>query len=146
MVYRLPANLVKQAVLDVGTRMMPDLKYWAPVNLEFLGNAWEKMCAHDSCRAYGLDMGGATVGLLLGMMMPDLNSGCLQGIEFFWGVEKKFRSRAVGLFRRFEKDCKEAGCLVVVAGAIQSMNPEKMFKLYDRLGYHLHTEEYLKRL
>jgi hypothetical protein len=146
MVYRLAANEVKQAVLDVGTRMQPDLRYWAPIDLNFLGQSWETLCAYPSYRAYGLQMENATVGLLLGMMVPDMNSGLLQGLEYFWGVEKKFRSRALGLLRMFEKDCKDAGCKIIMLGSIRSMEPENRKWLYGRLGYEPHAEVFSKRL
>ncbi len=146
MVYRLPANEVKQAVLDVGTRMRTDLDYWAPINLPFLGSSWEKLCASDACRAYGLNMDGATVGLLLGMMVPDMNSGLLQGLEYFWGVERKFRSRAIGLLRKFEEDCRTAGCSIIMLGSIRSMQPDDRRRLYSHLGYGLHAEVFSKRL
>lgn len=146
MVRRLAANEVKQVVLDAGKLIAPEMDYWAPVNLEYLGTAWESMCVSDMCRAYGLFRDGGPVGLLLGFISPDFNSGRLQGLEFFWGVQKKYRSKALGLLRLFESECKQAGCEVVIAGSIQSMEPGKMRRLYSYLGYKLHAEEFLKRL
>jgi len=146
MVSRLSASEVKQAVLDVGARMAPDLRYWAPINLEFLGQSWENLCSGPWCYAYGLRMSGATVGLLLGMVVPDMNSGLLQGLEYFWGVERKYRSRAVGLLRAFEKDCVAAGCHIIMLGSIRSMQPEDRTRLYGHLGYQPHAEVFSKRL
>ena len=146
MVYRLSAAEVKQAVIDVGTRMAPDLAYWAPIDLQFLGSSWEKLCVSDACRAYGLRRDNATVGLLLGMIIPDMNSGLLQGLEYFWGVERKYRSKAVSLLRTFERDCVAAGCSIIMIGSIKSMQPLDRQRLYGFLGYKPHAEVFSKRL
>lgn len=146
MVRRLAANEVKQVVIDVGTRMMPDLRYWAPINLQFLGNSWETLCANSQFLAYGLFRDGAAVGLLLGMTVPDMNSGVLQGLEYFWGVQKKYRAKALGLLRAFEADCKNVGCEIIMLGSIRSMEPEDRRKLYGHLGYVPHAEVFSKKL
>jgi hypothetical protein len=146
MVRRIPSLDVKQFILVVGTKLRPEMEYWAPINLGFLGESWQRADLGGMAQTYGLFIAEEPVGMLLGMMFPDLNSGYLQGMEFFWGVEKKFRSKALGLLRQFEKDCKEAGCKAVITGSIRSMEPDKMRRLYGYLGYKPHAVEFLKRL
>jgi hypothetical protein len=146
MVRRLSASETKPYILAAGAKLAPEMSYWAPVNLEFLGSYWEGFVNSGMGRAYGLTVDENPVGLLLGMIVPDLNSGLLQGLEYFWGVEKKHRARSVKLLRLFEEDCREAGCAVVITGSIDSMQPEHMTQLYGRLGYAPHAREYIKRL
>jgi hypothetical protein len=146
MVRRISTAEVKNAILDVGAVITAEMTYQSPVNLEFMGTAFEKICAAGIGHVYVLECSGKPVGILMGMMSPDLNSGVLQGIEFFWGVQRKYRSRSISLLREFEKDCKSAGCVEVMTGSIQTMEPDKMRRLYGHLGYKLHSENYIKRL
>lgn len=125
---------------------MPDLRYWTTINLEFVGESWKNLCASPSFMAYGLFREGEAVGLLLGMVVPDLNSGVLQGLEYFWGVQKKYRSKAIGLLRAFEADCKALGCKIIMLGSIQSMEPENRRRLYGHLGYQPHAEVFSKKV
>ena len=146
MVRRLLSTEVKPVIKELGALVVPELSYWAPVNLDFLGTSWEKLCQNDACRAYGLFSVDQPVGIFLGMIVPDMNSGKLQGLEFLWTVLTKFRSRAVSLLRTFEKDCRAAGCEIVITGSSLAMAPGRMRALYAALGYRPHAEIFSKMI
>lgn len=146
MVRRLVADEVKQFVLDAGKVLVPEMSYWAAIDLEYLGSSWERLCGLPGFFAYGLTYDGRPVGLFLGMAVPDMNSGLMQGLEYFWGVQKKYRSKALGLLRLFESDCQSLGCRIIMLGSIKSMEPEDRRRLYARLGYEPHAEVFSKRL
>lgn len=146
MVREIKSPDVAPFVKQVGVKLVPEMKYWAPVNLEVLGNSFDKICGSGMGRAYGLFVQDEPVGLLLGIIAIDLNSGLMQGSEYLWAVQRKFRSRSIPLLRQFEKDCKAAGCKIVLTGSIRSMEPENMRKLYGYLGFQPHGEMFSKRL
>jgi GNAT superfamily N-acetyltransferase len=113
---------------------------------QFTAQSWHRLLAGGTGRAYGLFMDGALRGVLFGLIAPDTLSGELNGYECHWGVEKKYRPRAIGLLRAFEKDCKEAGCVRLVATATVGPTLEHMRKLYERLGYSPRAEAFGKKL
>lgn len=100
-----------------------------------------------SARAYGSFSDEKLVGILLGFIVPDLMTGELQGVEYFWGMVPEHRdgTNSRDLLFMFEDDCKEAGCSTILCGLSEQIAPEKMRKIYDDLEYRPHTASFVRK-
>lgn len=89
-----------------------------------------------------LDITGAIGGLIY----PDLYTGEMLAIEFFWFVHPEKRGEGMKLYYAFEewvrsKEVKQ----IRMAYLIESM-PEKLKSLYERLGYRQIEVHYAKEI
>lgn len=123
------------------------IPYYTVLNLDFLGESWEKMM-DTTARAYGLFDGENPVGILLGFIVPDLMTGEKHGIEYLWAVAPHNRrgNAAIRLLKHFERECRAENCVRIVAGSAAWSNMPGMAKLYERLGYQPHSVAHSKVL
>jgi GNAT superfamily N-acetyltransferase len=85
-------------------------------------------------------------GTLGGVAYPEINSGELVATEFFWFVAPERRGGGLRLYRAFEEWARSKGCREIrMAYLIDSM-PEKLAKLYRRLGFEPVEVQYVKEL
>jgi GNAT superfamily N-acetyltransferase len=77
---------------------------------------------------------------------PDLHSGELTAIETFWYVAPEYRTGFNGmeLFFRFEQWAKEEGCKKIAMIHLSDSSPERLERLYARMGYKLAEKHYVK--
>lgn len=146
MVKRLNQLDAREVILAVMPCFEKEFSHFAPVDAHYLADSW---CSVMDCGglAYGLEIDDEWRGFLLGSILPDMVSGKLQGLEFFWLVEKAYRGEnSKQLLDLFEADCKIRGAEWVVVGMSQLAQPEKRKKRYTQLGYGPHCETWMKRL
>lgn len=115
----------------------PDLPYYAKKDPELLIEKWTQFMKLGFAKSYGAYEDKNPVGLMLGIIMPDLFSKTSQALECAWQVIPEYRRSGVGirLLKMFECDAKKAGCARVVFGASTEWEHESMVRLYRRLGY-----------
>lgn len=115
----------------------PDLPYFAEKDPELLIEKWTEYMKLGFARSFGAYKNDRPVGLMLGIIMPDLFSKTSQALECAWQVIPEYRRTGVGvkLLKMFEQAAKDAGCARVVFGASTEWEHESMVRLYRRLGY-----------
>lgn len=118
-------------------RECPEIPYFAEKRSDIFIPKWEKFMQAGLARTFGAYCDGKPIGLMLGIIMPDLLSDTKQAMECVWQVIPAYRKSGAGktLMRMFEDSAKEAGCCRTVFGASTEFEIEKMRRLYRRLGY-----------
>jgi GNAT superfamily N-acetyltransferase len=117
-------------------------------NVEHLATTWRQLESLGKTRTYVLVIDEKVVGIFLGLIVPDMITGELQGLEYMWFVEPQFRGtrKAVKMLRAFEGECKKAKCVRVLCGLAEWLNPEEMRVRYSRMGYAPHSAVFTKEL
>lgn len=115
----------------------PDVPYFTEKHPEILIERWLQLMALGMGYQYGAFDGEKPVGIMLGMVAPDMLSPTKQALECVWQVVPEYRKTGAGpkLMKMFEQDAKEAGCCRVVFGAATSYRYDVMVRLYKKLGY-----------
>lgn len=132
---RLNAQQTRQIILDLpGAR---ELRIPEPISLEHIAGTCEEMVANGSGRAYGwFSPDLKPHGVLVGVVMPNLFTGMMNGVEHIWWAEPEWRGKASRELREaFEQDCREAGCTRLTFGFSPLVQGDRMAKMYQRLGY-----------
>lgn len=123
-----------------------EINFYLPQNDEHMIQSWVRLLDLGVGRGYLLEMDGAPRGIFLGTITPDTMSGWLHGFECVWGTFPEYRRYAVSLLKAFEKDCKEAGCKMIVCTAPESPKMAHMHRLYSLLGYVPRVQAFSKTL
>lgn len=115
----------------------PDIPYFTEKHPDILISQWRQLMVLGMGRQYAAYADGKPVGLMLGMISPDMLSPTKQALECVWQVVPEFRKTGAGpaLMKMFEEDAKQAGCIRIVFGAATSYRYEAMIRLYKKLGY-----------
>jgi hypothetical protein len=116
----------------------------AKFNAKHFVPAWGRMMQHGTAVAFGAYDGGTPVGWIGGFIVPDILTGEMNGIEYLWVRVPGHDGRE--LLKAFEKKAWNAGCRVVVCGALTCDRSAGMRRLYRRLGYVPHGEDFRKEL
>lgn len=133
---RLTADEVAEAIRAI-VAACPDVPYFTEKHPEILVEKWRKLISLGLGYQYGAYVDGQPIGLMLGMIAPDMLSPTSQALECVWQVVPEYRKTGAGpeLMKMFEEDAKKAGCIRIVFGAATSYKYEAMVRLYRRLGY-----------
>lgn len=100
----------------------------------FLIESFQKLMENGVGRAYALFERDYPAGILLGMLVPDMMTGKLQGVEYLWAVDPAHRgTSSLQLLKRFEQDCADAHCEGIAAGFREGS--ADLGKVYGRRGY-----------
>jgi GNAT superfamily N-acetyltransferase len=115
----------------------PEIPYFTEKKPEVLSENWIKFMRAGIARSFAAYVDGKPVGLMLGLIMPDILGGVPQALECAWQVIPEYRSLGAGveLMKMFEESAREAKCVRVIFGASVEFEFEKMKRLYRRLGY-----------
>ncbi len=91
---------------------------------------------------------GEVVGVIGGIAHPDLYSGDLIASEFFWFVQRDYRgAHGMKLYFLFEKWAREEKrCSQIRMACLMDSNPDQMAALYERMGYQLCEQQFVKEL
>lgn len=127
--------------------LLESVKHWAPIDLDYLADTFEKILGTPAGLALGFSDKGKCTALVLGLVVPDMVSGHLQGLVCHWGSQPGRGAHGLRVFKHFERACKKLGCETLVAGCISDNgSAPKMRTLYSKLGFLPHREEFLKKL
>lgn len=88
---------------------------------------------------------GGAVGAII---YPHYFTGQLTGQELFWWVQRASRGggEAIKLLRKIERWAAEKGALTFTMISLEGLSPERVGKLYTRLGYRPIEHSYTKDL
>ena len=89
---------------------------------------------------------GKIVGLLGGVAYPDVNTGRLVATEFFWFVRESARGGGLRLYKDFERWAQARGCQTIQMVHLLDVQPERMERLYHRMGFSAVETHYMKAL
>lgn len=89
---------------------------------------------------------GSVQGALGALSFPDLNSAEPTATECFWFVREAYRGKGLYLLKAFESWAKARDCRKAQMVHLMDLMPEKLSKVYERLGYELTEMHYTKRL
>jgi GNAT superfamily N-acetyltransferase len=122
--------------------------YYAKPNPAHFAAAWARMMQYDTAVMLGAIGGNMCAGFLAGLIVPDLLSGQMQGVEFLWLAQPGHRKGGIALrlLKEFERVAKDRGCGVILCGAPASAQAETMARLYRRRGYVPHATAFRKSL
>lgn len=142
---RLNGEQTRQIIKDLVPSGFTNLRVPQPVTAEAVIRFCAPMADAPIGRSYGMfDDQLNPEGFFIGWVMPDPNTGVLTGIEHLWWVRPG--ANGLPLLRRFEKDCREDGCKQMIFGYSVHSRPERMEKLYSRLGFKPHSISVMKEL
>lgn len=87
-------------------------------------------------------------GALGGVLAPSPFNGKLMAVEMFWFVIEEYRGSADGirLLKAFEQWAVEQRAEMISMIHLLALQPEKLGKLYQRMGYHPVETNYIKHL
>jgi len=112
----------------------------------FVAN-WRSYLSAGCGRIFLAEENEEIVGFLGALLYPDVNDGDLIGTELFWFVEKEHRGRCgMRLFDAFEKWAIEAGAKRLIMSHLSTLAPDKLKKIYKRLGYRKADVSYVKEV
>lgn len=114
-------------------------------DMERFTSAWASLI--ESCGVIFLaETDGLVDGALGGVAYPDINSGALIATEFFWFMRPGRRGAGLGLYRRFEQWARNSNCSQIRMVHLADGEPQRMAKLYKRLGFDPAEVHYVKEL
>lgn len=109
-------------------------------------HVWETFIASGAGVIFGLVDGDEIVGMLGGIALPEIYSGDLIASEFFWFVRDGYRGDGMRLYNTFEAWAISKDCVEIRMAALSDLMPERMDRLYKRLGFKLAERHFVKEL
>lgn len=107
---------------------------------------WKGLIEAGSGVIFGLFDGQRVCGAIGAIMCPDPYSGELQCGELFWFCLPEYRGQGVKLLKTLERWAKIQGCSVMRMVHLADSMPEKLERVYGRMGYELVEKHYQKLL
>lgn len=85
-------------------------------------------------------------GAIGAVVSPNPNSGKLMGVELFWFVIPQFRGHGIRLLKAYEAWAISKGATLLSMIHLTNLQPDRLKKLYENLGYHEIETNYLKEV
>jgi len=88
-------------------------------------------------------------GCILGIVYPHfLNPEVVICQELGWWVEPEFRNTSVGikLYNAFEREAVTRGATKVMMISLEAQSPQRMDRLYKKLGFRMLEHTYIKEV
>ncbi len=156
-----PVETVAHRVLDVRAAEICDLPKMAEGARQFYASSRflrkfeiERFCSvwkgfieggHGVIFA-AFDEDGSPCGALGGLTYPDLYSEETHAMEFFWFMMPGYRGEGMKLLKMFEQWAKDRGCALVRMAHLSDSMPEKLERVYCRMGYTLVESQFQKEI
>lgn len=90
--------------------------------------------------------GNKLVGIISGTIAETFTNGEKVFQEIVWFVSKQYRRCGVLLLKRLEEECRNWGCKAIVMVNIVNSMPAEVGRFYERSGYKLLEQHYIKRI
>lgn len=110
---------------------------------------FQKVLAHHLNLGTGfIVVAGASVrGMICGIMFEDMSTAELCCMEFFWFVDKNERgSLGIRLLDALEAEARERGAVRIMMAHLASEGNDRFGKLYERKGFALKEQIFVKSL
>lgn len=106
---------------------------------------WTQLLGNGTGAVFLLEDDAEIVGALGGVAYPDIYSSELIAMEFFWYVRPDSRGGGgMRLYREFEAWAEFMECSQIRMAHLTHSMPEKLERLYQRLGYVKAETHYMK--
>lgn len=92
------------------------------------------------------DAKGQVAGGLGGVSTPDIGNGELVATECFWFVRDGMRGEGLKLYKAFEEWALQRACRQIQMVHLSDSMPERLAKLYQRLGFRRAEVRFCKDL
>lgn len=120
-----------------GDLLSEGLERWVDrCELAILGNA----------KIFGLKIDNQIVGGICIVFSNSMIDEVLECSELFWYVDEKYRGKGIGLLLHAEKYAKERGAKRMTMVYLVNSMPQKLEKLYTRMGFRELERSYIKEL
>lgn len=120
-----------------GNVVSEGLQKWADrCELAILGDA----------KIFGLKIDDEIVGGICIIFTESMLDGVLECSELFWYVDEKYRGKGISLLLHAEKYAKKRGAKRMIMIYLINSMPEKLEKLYTRMGFRELERSYIKEL
>lgn len=115
-------------------------------DIEHFRHSWEMLLSNGSGVIFLYLDHDEIRGALGGVAYPDVNSGELTAVEFFWFISPSARGGGLKLYRAFEEWAREKQCRVIRMAHLADSMPEKMERVYQHLGFEVSEVHWTKEL
>lgn len=113
----------------------------------FLHN-WTLFLEKNIGAMWALVKGDKILGVLGGILAPDMNNGDMMAVETFWYVLPEARGSldSIRLLMTFEIWAQNVGAKRIMMAHLLSSMPEKLKEYYEKRGYRALEINYVKEL
>jgi GNAT superfamily N-acetyltransferase len=116
-------------------------------DMELFQTVWTGLVSSGTGVVFVLtNAAGEIQGTLGGVAVPDIYSGDPIATEFFWFVRPGARGRGLDLLRAFEQWARAKGCVQLRMARLLDVMPERLDRIYRRLGFEAVEVNYHKEL
>lgn len=133
-------------VLPIAEQFYNSTEFLSNFNIEIFKKNWIQFIESGLGVIFVLEDENNIIGVLGGFKYPDVNSGELIATEFFWFVDADKRGNGIRLLKEFEKWAKEEDCKKIIMVYLCDLMPEKLDRVYKRLGYRRTEINYTKEV
>lgn len=91
-------------------------------------------------------VGSEVVGILAGQIIVDICSDRLVYEEILWYTLKKHRRYGVQLYRHVEQWCRDNNISRIMMSVVHNSKTDKLFDLYEKLGFRPQETKCIKEL
>lgn len=143
---RLAQSKDKIKVLQLLFRFHEYSQHEISLNYNKLSEEFDKMVENSGCFLLVREENNNIVGILCASFMQPLFSTEVIAIEYAWFIDEEYRGsvQSIKMVRKYEQWAKENGASFVMMADIQGMGD--LSGLYERLGYTLSEQSYIKRI
>ncbi len=113
---------------------------------EVFERTWVTFLSQDVGVIFLLKSDEDIIGALGALKFPCPNSGEMIATELFWFVNSENRGKGLRLLKEFESWAAEHGIKKILIAHLTGIMPEKIKKIYTRMGYNEMETHYLKEV
>lgn len=117
------------------------------VDARHAGTIYESIISRGvGCMFMLFNDGGDMIGGLGCIKAPDLHYPRIIAVETYWYVMPEHRGVGIQLMEHFEQWAKDNGCDAVAFVHLSDSMPEILQKVYEKRGYKLIEQHFLKEI
>lgn len=109
-------------------------------------HSWSKLIESGVGAIHASFDGDTITGGIAAILCPNMFNGKTMAVECLWYVLPEYRGQGLKLFFAFEEWAKRHGATMLSMIHLHALQPEKLKKLYERMGYHAVETNYIKEV
>jgi GNAT superfamily N-acetyltransferase len=126
---------------------MPYKKIELNENLQIeWADRWLQLIHSGVGEIFALKQNDKIIGAIGFIIYPSLEDGVSTCSEAFWYVDEKYRGKGLSLLLKLQKYAKSKGAKRLLMIHLENSMPDKLKKLYIRLGFKQIESIYMKEL